>query len=57
MQGKLNAYATIMTGRPVMHTTTTTTTYTSAKREEPQHNTPKVCTGNVGFNLWQWFKK
>lgn len=56
MQGKLNAYATIMAGRPVMRTTTTTTCV-PIKREEPKHNTLKVCTGNVGFNLWQWFKK
>lgn len=57
MQGKLNAYATTMMGRPVMRTTTITQTYTPTKREEPKHTMPKVCTNNVGFNLWQWFRK
>lgn len=57
MQGKLNAYATTMMGRPIMRTTTTHT-YTTTKREEaPKHSTPKVCTNNAGFNLWQWFRK
>lgn len=56
MQGKLNAYATTMMGRPVMRTTTAPT-YTPTKKEESKQSAPKVCTSNVGFNLWQWLKK
>lgn len=56
MQGKLNAYATTLMGRPVMRTITTQT-HTYTKKEEPKTNTPKLCTNNPGFNLWQWFRK
>lgn len=55
-QGKLNAYATTMMGRPIMHHTTTVT-HTTTKTQDKQTTTPKVCTRNVGFNLWQWFKR
>lgn len=58
-QGKLNAYATILTGRPVMKSQEVTKTYivntSDAKKE--QSSTIKVCTRNAGFNLWQWLKK
>lgn len=59
MEGKLNAYATTMMGRPIMRSTTTTHTTTTHKREEEKKNntTTKLCTNNTGFNLWQWFRR
>lgn len=58
MEGKLNAYATTMMGRPIIRSTTTHTTTTHKREEEKKNNTTtKLCTNNAGFNLWQWFRR
>ena len=56
MEGKLNAYATTMAGRPIMRNTLSQYT--------PKHNTttiqqdkPIIITRNKGCNLWQWLRK
>lgn len=61
MEGKLNAYATTMMGRPIMRTTTThhtTTHHTTTHKDSPkQENKPIIITRNQGLNLWQWLRK
>ena len=59
MQGKLNAYATTMAGRPIMRETTAHYTTTTHKTTTTQHNDdrPIIITTNHGWNLWQWFRK
>lgn len=56
MEGKLNAYATTMMGRPIMRTTTTH--YTTIHKDSPkQEDKPIIITRNQGLNLWQWLRK
>ena len=59
-KGKINAYQTIIMGRPILYkvSNTSTTVHTSHAEHKQQTNSlPKVCTNNVGFNLWQWLRK
>ena len=56
MKGKLNAYATMIMGRPIMRTTTTQ--YTATHKDYPkQEDKPIIITRNQGLNLWQWLRK
>ena len=57
MQGKLNAYATTMTGRPIMRETTTMHYTATHKHNTTQQDKPIIITRNKGYNLWQWLKK
>lgn len=59
IQGKLNAYATTMAGRPIMRSTTTTQHYTkrTTQQQTNKEDKPIIITTNHGWNLWQWFRK
>lgn len=64
-QGKLNAYATTLMGRPIMNNSATSVTGITAtrcnkttaynNRQEQSTAMPKMCGGM--WWLWQWFRR
>lgn len=56
MEGKLNAYATTMMGRPIMRNTTAQYTHKHTTTTQ-QQDKPIIITKNKGYNLWQWLRK
>lgn len=62
MESRLNAYATVMSGRPIVRDYTSTAIQAMSQEhkyptQDKVQDKPVVITRSTGYNLWQWLKK